>query len=342
MNVNIEQLKGLLIDVFKAKLVPSVTSSPGIGKSAIYREIAEQNKLYPVDIRLFTKDPAELSGFLSKDTDRNKAVYIPTDLFPLENDPIPEGYKGWLVVLDEFTSALPAMQAASYGILLDRMVGYHRIHSKAVLGTAGNNITDRAVAYTMSTAAQSRLIHFHLVSDLNCWIRWADANDIDFRIKSFLQFKPELLNNFKPDHNEDTFPCERTWHFLSNLIKNYEVLPSEKLPLLAGAIGEGAGREFFGYTQIFQHIPKIEQIKRNPDSISIPDDPSIQYALTGLISYHLSEKNIEQLIKFLVRLNIDFQVIALRSAIARNRDLKATKTIQFWIRENAREMAAFA
>lgn len=42
-----------------------------------------------------------------------RADYAPFAHFPIEGDPLPEGYSGWLLFLDELTSALPAIQAAA-------------------------------------------------------------------------------------------------------------------------------------------------------------------------------------------------------------------------------------
>jgi hypothetical protein len=110
------------------------------------------------------------------------------------------------------------------------------------------------------------------------------------------------------------------------------------LPLICGAIGEGMAREFFAFTKIYGELPTIQNILENPETITLSNEPSIHYALTGLISHHISEKNADKLMMFLRRLNIDFQVICIRSAIARDRKIKETKAIQAWIVDNAKDL----
>jgi hypothetical protein len=218
------------------------------------------------------------------------------------------------------------------------MVGQEKLHPKVAVMAAGNLMTDKAIVNRVSTAMQSRLIHFEIKVDLDAFIDWADRNGIDHRIKSFVQFKPEALHKFDPNHNEETFPCPRTWEFMSRLIKPLDNIEIRKMPLLAGAIGEGMAREFHGYTQVFQKIPTIDQIKKNPENITIATEPSIQHALAGLVGHHMTKNNADPLMRFLKRLGIDYQVITLRSAIARDPDIMETKEVKAWIATNAEEL----
>jgi hypothetical protein len=330
------QAKELVKDVLRTKLVPFLQSSPGIGKSSLAREIANENDLEIIDLRLSQMDPADLNGFPFMKGD--KAGYVPMNVFPIEGDSIPKGKNGWLLLLDEFNSAPMSVQAAAYKVVLDRQVGMHKLHDMCFVMAAGNLMTDKAIVNRVSTAMQSRLVHFTIEVDHKSWIKWADRHDIDYRVKSFINFKPEALHKFDPNHNEETFPCPRTHEFVSRLISPYKELPAEKLPLLAGAVGEGMAREMFAFFKIYGEIPTIGDILAKPESITIAEEPSIQYALSGLVGYHLSINNVDKLMKFLSRLNIDYQVITLRSAIARDPNIKKSEAVKDWIRVNASEL----
>lgn len=56
------QASKLILDVFKARLVPMVTSSPGLGKSSIAKQIAEKQNLFVIDLRLAQCDPTDLNN----------------------------------------------------------------------------------------------------------------------------------------------------------------------------------------------------------------------------------------------------------------------------------------
>lgn len=336
MQVNIQQAKSLVLDILKAGLVPFLQSSPALGKSSIIKQIADDNNLKFIDIRLSQCDPIDLMGMVTVKDD--KGVYLPMGMFPIAGDPIPEGKKGFLICFDELNAASLAIQAASYRIILDKEVGQHKLHPQVAIVAAGNLATDKAIVNRMSTAMQSRLIHLEIEIDQKSWIQWADLNRIDHRVKSFIQFKPQILHDFSPNHADYTYASPRTWEFVSKLIKPYPELSVEKLPLLAGAVGEGAAREFYAYTKVYEELPHIKDILRDPEHVSFGSEPSIAYALSGLIAHNMSEANATALIKFLIRLTIDFQVICLRSVLARNIELKSHSAIKEWIRVNSKEL----
>lgn len=55
------QLKSLLRHIFTAGLVAFVQSSPGIGKSSITKELADEFSLEFIDHRLSTSEPTDLN-----------------------------------------------------------------------------------------------------------------------------------------------------------------------------------------------------------------------------------------------------------------------------------------
>lgn len=256
--------------------------------------------------------------------------------FPLEGDHVPAGYNGWLLFLDELNSASQAVQAASYKLILDRMVGGHKLHPKVAIIAAGNLESDNAIVQPMSTALQSRLVHLELVADAQEWIKWASGTGIDYRITSFIEFKPNQLYTFQADHTDKTYASPRTWEFADRIIKiTSDITSKDNLALLAGTLSEGVAREFLAFCQIHKSLPKIHDIISNPDKIKMPDEPSILYALTGAIGSNAEAKNIGALLKFINRMPAEFQVVTLREAIRRNKTLMAEQAIQDWISKSA-------
>lgn len=336
MEVTTAALPALLGDVFQAGLVPMIHGSPAIGKSRIIEQIAEQFNLKVIDVRLSQSDPTDLNGFPKINGD--KATYIPMDTFPIVGDPIPEGYSGWLIFLDEINSAPLSVQAASYKLVLDKQVGKHDLHPNVAIAAAGNLSTDKAIVNRMSTAMQSRLAHFTLIIEPKAWQKWAAKAEIDYRIISFIGFKPSILFNFKPDHNGHTYASPRTWEFMSKLIKKYKEIPAEKLPLLASVVDDAAAREFFVYAEIFKDLITIPQIMADPVGIRMPTEPSIQYALSGSISQHINKDNANTIMIFLKRMGVEFQILCLQQAFAINKDLIEISVIKDWVKIYAKEL----
>jgi len=347
MEVTLAQAKELIQDCGRAKHTCNLISSPGVGKSAIVKEIAEEWKLKVIDIRLTEYDPTELNGypFILNPTDEIhlvKAGHVPMITFPTENDPIPEGYRGWMIILDEFPSAPLSVQAAAYKITLDRMVGSHKLHKNCIIVTAGNKATDKAIVNRLSTAQQSRFSTLMIKVDLNTWLEWANRVDIDYRVRSFLRWKPELLHDFNPNHADLTFPCPRTWHFVSNLAaaNKWTEITYSKLPLLAGTVGHGAARQFHAFCEIYKDLPTIREIIADPLGCRMPDEISVHHAAAGLVGHHISKDNAKPLFQFLSRIPADLQTVTLRNAIKRNDQLRTVPELLQWASQNSKELIA--
>lgn len=339
MKTPIREIADHIKDVLKAKKVPMLMSSPGMGKSSIIRAIADEYQLKIIDIRLSQSDPTDLLGFPSINIERTKASYVPMNTFPIEGDEIPLGYKGWLILMDEFNSAPRSVVAAAYKIILERQIGEFNLHKNVAIVAAGNLATDRAIVNDIGNAMKSRLIHFEIEIDPKHWIKWAIQADIDYRIIAYIGFSPDRLLNFDPEHDDYTFECPRTWEFMSDIIKRWKEIPVNKLPILTGTIGEGGGRQFYGYCQVFKELPTLASIISNYNTISIPSEPSTKYAISGLISSSADRGNIDPLMKFVSRLPIEFQVITVRGILIRNKALLSTEGVREWLKVNAQELA---
>ena len=176
--------------------------------------------------------------------------------------------------------------------------------------------------------------------DHKVWIDWANSHDIDHRIISLIKFKPELLHRFDTSTNELTFPCPRTWEFASKVIKGEKTIDRINKIRLAGTVGEGAAVELATYAEIYQNLPTIEQILKNPKGSGpsgwkVPTEPSEQYAVTTMLSHNSTLDNIDQIIIAINRLPVDFQVITFKDIYKRTPELKNHPVITDCIAKHA-------
>ena len=305
-----------------ANVVPFVQSSPGMGKSSIVHSISDELNLHLIDHRLSTSAPEDLSG-LPRFTADGFAEFAPfADLFPLESTPLPEGKDGWLLFLDEFNSASKSVQAAAYKLILDRKVGQHKLHERVAVVCAGNLASDRALTSQLSTAMQSRLIHIEMQINFEEWLYdVALAQDYDLRIIAYLNNKNSALMDFRPDHNEKTFCCPRTWEFMNRLIKDKPVT-NEDTPLYAGCITSGEAVEFAQFTQIFDKMVKIEDILNDPENCGIPSENSTRWAVISMMMSKIDENNFEDLSTYANRFDMTFRILFFRSVMVRSPALR--------------------
>ena len=253
MQATAKQVIRLLRAYIEARIVPMIVGSPGVGKSDLVRQVAATYGLKLIDVRLAQCDPTDLMGLPS--IINGRAGYAPMNTFPIEGDKVPDGYNGWLIFLDELTSAPMAVQSAAYKLILDRMVGQHNLHKNVVMVAAGNRAEDNAIVMDISTALQSRMAWIDMVVDKDDWLDWAMEHKMHHFITDYIKFKPSALYTFKPDHTDHTYACPRSWEFANRLMP----LLNDKqdfLPLLSGVISEGVAREFIGLPVCTKSCPR--------------------------------------------------------------------------------------
>ena len=335
----------MITAAIKSGVVPMIKGSPGTGKSQIVYQIAKDYNLFLIDLRLSQCDPTDLSGFpeISQIKTsigmRNRADYAPMAHFPIEGDTPPPGYSGWLLFLDELTSAKEAIQAASYKLILDRMIGTHRLHKNCAIVAAGNLETDGAIVYPMSTALKSRMLHLEVVVDVQEWLDWAAANLKNHSIPDYVKFKPGNIYTFSADHTDDTYACPRTYEFADRLVTTEGMGSQDILPLLAGTLSEGIAREYIQFCKIYDRLLKPEQIAADPMGVTVPSEPSILWALTGSISHNITEANAKPMVTFISRMSHEMQMITMREVVRKHKHLKKNQYVAKWVAESS--MALF-
>lgn len=335
--VTLNQAYTMLAIAVAAKIVPLIKSSPGIGKSALAQRYAKEHNLKLIDLRLTQCDVTDLCGFPYMDHEKGTAKYFPMETFPITSTKIPEGYSGWLLFLDELTSANQSMQSAAYKLILDREVGQHALHEKVAIIAAGNLETDNAIVEPMSTALMSRMAHIYLRTDHTTWMDWASSTgNIDGRILAFLMWKPSFLYSFSPEHTYDTYACPRTWEFASRILTGQDVNRIEVRTLLQGVLGKGVGMEFCSFLNIYNELPSLNAIYANPTTVPlISERADVQYALVTALAQHMDANNGNATIDYIRRLGAEMQLLCMRTAIrgkpeAHYKAIKALPNFEIW------------
>lgn len=303
----------ILKDIQKG-LVPFLKSSPGIGKSALVKSIAEEEKLFLIDHRISTSAPTDLSGL--PDVQDGRAAFNPFDVFPIEGlDKVPPGYKGFLLFLDEFNSGQKSTLAAAYKLVLDKMVGRHHLHKETRIICAGNQETDRAITTNIGTALQSRLSTYNIILDPEEFILHVMVKQQwDDRLVAFLSANHGAINDFKPDHQGDNFCCPRTWDFVNIRIKG-EDLDMSHLPAIASKVTAGEASNFLNFLEVYQHLPNFEQVIQNPTGYPVPGMPNLKWATVSSFAKKTKKENFERVMQFISRFDMTFQVLFFRMTV---------------------------
>jgi hypothetical protein len=331
----------MLKQILNAGLVPNITGSPGIAKSSLVVKLAKEYGFELKILKLSQISELDLAGLPNINKENNSFTYAPPALFPLKGrDPEPE--KPVIIFLDEFNQASRNVQAAAYGLILDKEVGEYTLHDNVYLVCAGNLATDGAIVNEIGTALQSRVIHMELLPEADRWLAWAVKNNIDHRIIAYINYKNESITNFDPDHTDKTFTCPRTLEFASKILTaNPEIkMDATAVPILAGCIGEATARDIVVYSEVYDKIPTWEQIKDNPSSAKVPEnEASALYAVVSLVASKITKENTEDLMVYIERLPLEYQLVFFQHASGKVHNFTSIPVINAWINEHAAQIA---
>ena len=320
------QIQKKLEILVKTGVVPFIKGSPGIGKSAIVRGVAEKFGLKLIDIRASQYEPTDFSGLPTRDVENNKSTYLPFDQLPIKGDKVPEGYNGYLVFLDEINHARQPVIAALYKLILDKKVGNHDLHDKVRIICAGNLDSDKAMTAKMSTAFNSRVLHLQMEADLEDW-------KVDSRIIAYLTQFPKEFYKFDPDSEHKSFSCARSWDQVNEVIQASKAVYGSvdnadlDLTMLDGLLSAGVANHFIGYVEIFGQIPTIGEVLLDPEKASVPNDNSKAFAMACTTADHTDISNVDIITKYVQRLQPLQQALYARMVTKRTPTLGANRSL---------------
>ncbi len=327
METSVTVKPSLAIAILKSGLSVNVPmflwGPPGIGKSQIVAQVAAELKLPLIDIRAVLLDPVDLRGVPSVENGATR--WNPPNFLPTEG----EG----LLFLDELSQAPESVQSSLLQLVLDRRLGEYTMPEGWRILAAGNRVTDGTFSRKISKALGSRFAtHLELGVDLDEWCAWAIDNQVPSEIIGFLRLRPDLLHNFDPKAQGNSFPCPRVW---ANVGQFLGKLPVEaELPFFAGALGFGPAAEFTSFLEIYRDLPDIESILTDPDNSDVPEEPSVLYALCGAMSRKISTENVSPAFRYMRRLPAEFQVVWLRDALKADPKLAVSTEFSQWAKDN--------
>lgn len=299
-----------------------VWGGPGIGKSAVVRQLAASLEVPLQDVRALLLDPVDLRGLPYLGSD-GRSKWATPDFLPQDGSGI--------LFLDELNAAPAMIQASCYQLVLDRKLGEYTLPNDWAIVAAGNRDSDRAVTTRMPTPLRNRFVHLEFEVDAQEWSEWAIQAGIRAEVIAFLRFRPEVLSLFDRDAN--AFPSPRSWEFVSRMLDS---TPDRSIEheLFAGAVGTGAATEFSAFLRMFRELPNIDAILLNPLLEPVPENAAAQYAVASALARCASDLNFDRICLYLERMPTEFRVLCVRDASLREPGIRHTPSYTKWAIEN--------
>lgn len=318
------ELYNQLQSLIDADIPCFIHGSPGIGKSYIVNDIALQNDLELIDVRLSQLDAVDLRGIPTISNNQTKwmpPIFLPSD----------ENSKG-ILFLDELNSAPLSVQAAIYQLVLDRKIGEYTLPKAWRIVCAGNKIDDKGIVFKLPSPLINRMVHIVLEAKYDDFKIWAIKNDIHPFIIGFLGFRPDLLSTEVPSSTETNpaFCTPRAWNMLSNILKRNENLNGIH-PIVYGAVGFSAGIEFISFVKVYKTLPNIDAILDGQSDI-VPNEPSALYALcAAIIEKYKDNTQGKNLFKYAKHLPVEFNVMLIKDLIVKDENIAELEEFDAWM-----------
>ena len=326
---NISNVVGKLID---QQLPVFIWGAPGIGKSSIVKQIAEEKEMQFLDLRLSLLDPTDLKGIPFFNAETKEGVWAKPSFLPSE-----EGTKG-ILFLDEINTAPPAVQASAYQLILDRRVGEYELPSGWSIVAAGNRENDRGVVYKMPPPLANRFVHFEMEVDFEDWKAWAYARKIESSIIGFLAYDKSMLFTFDATSNEKSFATPRSWEYVDSIIKS-GIDAELILDSISGAVGREAAIGYLSFRKVMKDLPDFNEILNGTITEFEEEDSKIVMALAiGLVNALLengSEEAIDNVLNFSLSLPGEFSIMLVKDMQNNDIDVEGAENWGEWVRKFA-------
>lgn len=251
-----KELFPLVGQVVKSKKVPFIWGPPGIGKSALGREVAQElnAELYILDAPLL--QPTDYAVAVPDHSTKTVQLYS-TGFLPLKGPAV--------VLVEDLPHAKPYQMVPLMQIVLDRRIGPVKFADDVYFIITGNREEDLAAVNAMPSPLLNRLAHFDMRADHDEWTIWAKANELDERVIQFLGANPQhFIKN--PEEGVRAWTTPRSWHACADIIKGLD--DNKVYPFVLATVGAVAGA-FSAWLKYLRSIDIMEVLKTGklPESL---------------------------------------------------------------------------
>jgi hypothetical protein len=273
------------------------------------------------EIRLSQYDSVDFRGFPQADKKTGTAIWYPPATMPfIGNDSFPDD-KLIVMLFDEAPDAKPDVFAVMQQLVLNRCVGEHVLKPNVRILLAGNRLEDQALAKKFPMPLNNRLIHYEVINTLDEFCVYAQSQGVPSVFIAYWNFRAEMVNTYDPKKTTPIVATPRTWFAAVDLWQDNRLDNSIKEAAIIGAVGEGPAMDFLAYVDVWQNLPSIDKILKDPDRYPVPEELSIKYATAMCVSEKMTLANVDKLHVYLKRFTAEFIVMAWQLATARDATL---------------------
>jgi hypothetical protein len=140
---------------------------------------------------------------------------------------------------------------------------------------------------------------------------------------SFANRQPDLVFRDTVPPGDDPFCTPRTLVMMDRdlqALRTNDDLVAGRLPtdqvareVCAGWIGGGESAQYFVHLRYADDLPDMVDIERSPTTAKMPPTRDGQMVCAFMLAHNVTSKNAENVLKYITRLNVEMQVLAVRT-----------------------------
>jgi energy-coupling factor transporter ATP-binding protein EcfA2 len=285
-DLSIEQCANLIKTV-GAKRTVVVTGHTGTGKSSIGKQLARELPSHTFCyFDCTTKDLGDI--FIPKVGTAEASDYV--SFAPNEEFGIHHGGPV-ILMIDELGKANPMVKNALLRVMQERQIGAQTLHPDSIV-FATTNLGSEGLGDILPAHARNRLCMVRMQKpDHLTWISWGIDNGIDHGLLGWVRDNPQVFQSFEdignPDDNpyifhpratgRTSFVTPRSLEAASDILKLREFMDDQSVTAaLMGTIGDRAAMDMMAYVRLADDLPKLAQIKSDPESAPVPKSIAAQ------------------------------------------------------------------
>ncbi|MDB0439365.1 ATP-binding protein [Clostridioides difficile] len=246
--------------------VPLIVGESGIGKTALAKKLAKENKwsLIVIDGNLLKE--GEIGGLPTIEsyvgvnsngykTEKKTTVYAVHNKLREIDEEISKG-KAVLLFIDEINRCEHTVQQELMNLILNREINGYKLHEDVKILAAMNPSSKYGSDFDyqvvdMDSAQENRFVWLNMESDHTQWLKWAMDEGIEKKVIEFISTFPEYLHKANED---DIRATPRSYERVSKIYKVYKdkkksIPRTVFLNVIKGNVGKVIAEEFISFIE---------------------------------------------------------------------------------------------
>jgi hypothetical protein len=307
--------------------VPIVLGEPGLGKTAMFHEIAKEYAFdHFADLNVSLLDTPDMGGLALIGEQGSDVLHFKKS--PLLA-PFQTGRN--LLVFDEVADANVAMQNLVRRIEWSRNINGLYLSPETFLGMTSNRTIDKSGAGRLTGKIKNTVEQYTLEAHLGDWVDWAQGAGVDPILIQCMRYKPDMLQAYDP--NADVSPTCRQWALVSKVPTTLrQDLFHAKV---AARVGAGPASVYCAFRALYANLVSFEDVAMDPQKCPIPEKPDALFATVGSLAQHTTATNVDRVAPYIDRLSPEMSTMYWMDVRKKTPAIKGTKSYIKWATANA-------